>query len=292
MNRVNYTPVKFVSYFMPLKLLALSPKPLALAVAVGIAAAASACDVRIKDGDLSMDIASARATEEWTRQYPLALGGHVEITNINGPVDIAGGAESVEVHAVITAKALTDAAAKELLAGGRIEETITPERVAVRTVGPRRGGHTSYNVRYDVRVPSHAQVVVRNTNGKVTARAVGGGVNAVVTNGNVEVEQMSAPVDASAVNGRVAVKMSKVSGNIRLEVTNGSVSLELPASTSAVLSARTVNGGITVSGLDIPPSEDANPRRQRRLDATLNGGGPAIELRTTNGRITITGKPE
>jgi hypothetical protein len=47
-----------------------------------------------------------------------------------------------------------------------------------------------------------------------------------------------------------------------------------------------VNGGITVSGLT---AEDGTGRRIRTLESLVNGGGPEIDLRVTNGRITITG---
>jgi hypothetical protein len=35
---------------------------------------------------------------------------------------------------------------------------------------------------------------------------------------------------------------------------------------------------------------DASEQSRRRLDAKLNGGGPRIELETTNGGIKIVGK--
>ena len=65
------------------------------------------------------------------------------------------------------------------------------------------------------------------------------------------------------------------------------ISLDIPKSAKATLNARSVNGGITVSGL--PTSDEASGRRIRTLESQLNGGGPAIDVRVTNGRISITG---
>ena len=72
---------------------------------------------------------------------------------------------------------------------------------------------------------------------------------------------------------------------MRLESTNGRISLEVPKDTKATLNARSVNGGITV---DWPGHRrESTGRRIRNLESQLNGGGPEIDVRVTNGRITI-----
>jgi hypothetical protein len=70
-----------------------------------------------------------------------------------------------------------------------------------------------------------------------------------------------------------------------LETTNGRLSLELPKASRVNLSARVVNGSLNVSGL---PTQEQRGNRIRNLETVLNGGGAPIELRTTNGRMTIT----
>jgi hypothetical protein len=71
-----------------------------------------------------------------------------------------------------------------------------------------------------------------------------------------------------------------------LETTNGRLTLELPKTSRANLSARVINGSLNVSGL---PVQEQRGNRIRNLEAVLNGGGPPIDLRATNGRMTITG---
>jgi hypothetical protein len=44
-----------------------------------------------------------------------------------------------------------------------------------------------------------------------------------------------------------------------------------------------VNGGIKVSDLNVEKTESS----RRRLEGTLNGGGPAIKLETVNGGIRL-----
>jgi DUF4097 and DUF4098 domain-containing protein YvlB len=81
--------------------------------------------------------------------------------------------------------------------------------------------------------------------------------------------------------------MADVTGPLRLESTNGRVSLEVPKTTKATLNARSVNGSISVTGLTV---DEGAGRRIRTLESQLNGGGPAVDLRVTNGRISIDGK--
>jgi DUF4097 and DUF4098 domain-containing protein YvlB len=264
--------------------------PLAILTAIGAVATQVACDVSVKNGSISAEILTGQATREWTREYPLVPGGHVEIVNVNGPIDVAGvAADKVNVRATITAKAFTESHARVVLERGRIEEEATSERIKVTNIPPRAARGQSYTVRYELRVPTHAQIEIVSLNGALTVKGVGGGLKASVNNGTIEMQDISAPIEASAINGQVIAKLGKVAGNVRLETNNGRITLDIPASTKANLSARTVNGGINISGLPIEAPEN---RRQRRFDAILNGGGTDIELRTTNGRISITGTPD
>jgi len=248
----------------------------------------TACDIQVREGGgVKVGMYSARATDDWTRTYVLPAGGHIEVTNLNGPIEVSEGpaGAGVEVHASITAKALTDAGAKEILSKGRIEETTSPDGVKVETVVPR-GMSGSYEVRYEIHVTPGVEARVSTSNGSVKATGLTGKLKASVVNGPVELSDMAGPLDAASVNGSVSVKLTNVTAPVRLETTNGRLTLELPKASRANLSARVVNGGLNVSGL---PVEEQRGSRIRNLEAALNGGGPPVDLRTTNGRITITG---
>jgi hypothetical protein len=264
--------------------------PFLPAVAMAALVGLTACDIQVREGgNFKIGIFSAQATQEWTHTYSLNASGHIEIANLNGPIELTQGAagSSLDVRADITAKALTDAGAKDILSKGKIEETVTPERVKVETVVPRRV-HGSYEVRYQVRLPPGIEAQVSTTNGSVKAIGLTGKLKASIVNGEVEMTDMAGALDAAVVNGSLTVKLSTVSAPVRLETTNGRLMLELPQTSKANLSARVVNGGLTVSGL---PVEEPGQRRIKNLEAALNGGGPSIDLRTTNGRVTITGIP-
>ncbi len=260
--------------------------PQALLAGVCALSVLAGCDVTIKEGDVSFVQLHGRATQELNRKYPLAAGGRVELINSSGPVEVsAGPAGSVLVAALLSARAMTDERANDLLKEARIEESTTPDHVKLTTVrGNRSGG---VQVTYKVVVPSEARVEITANDGTIKVNGVRGHVKAIGANGAIELSDLRGSVDAALVNGAILVKMAEVTARVRLESTNGRIALEVPKDTKAVLTARSINGGLTVTGLT---TQEATGRRIRSLESVLNGGGPEIDVRITNGRITIEGK--
>ena len=208
----------------------LSSLPLALLAGMGILAS-QGCDVTIRDGDISVDHGHGRATREWRRTYPLSEGGRVEIVNTNGAIEAgAGQAGTLEVTAVLTASAMTEERARQILGEAHIEEKATPEHVRVASSRTNRSrGPGGLEVSYTVKVPPGARLEMSGSNGRYRAEGLSGHVKALITNGSVELSGVTGSVDAAAINGRVVVKMAQVTDRIRLEATNGRIELEIPA---------------------------------------------------------------
>lgn len=264
---------------------ALSPKPLALLAGACALGLLGGCDVTIRDGDIKNVSVHAKATREWNRHYALAEGGRVEIINNNGSIEaVAGPAGAVDIAAVLEAGAMTDARAKEILSEIDLEESAAPDHVRVATV--RRSGRSGLDVTFKVTLPADARLEMTGSRGMLKADGLRGHVKAMIVNGGVELSAMSGTLDAAAVNGQVSAKIERVTGPMRLESTNGRIRLEIPKAAKATLNARSVNGGITVTGLS---ADEGTGRRIRTLESQLNGGGPEIDLRITNGRIAIIG---
>jgi DUF4097 and DUF4098 domain-containing protein YvlB len=121
----------------------------------------------------------------------------------------------------------------------------------------------------------------------VKVNGVLAGLKAEVTNGSIHGEGLANTVVATTTNGEIKVKMASMGGDgVTLETTNGSIDLRLPADAKATLAARCVNGGISVNDI---PFEKSGEGSRRKLDGTINGGGPALRLETINGRIRVGG---
>jgi hypothetical protein len=237
--------------------------------------------------DLSLAHLTARATEEWTRSYPLTAGGEIRIGNTNGRVEVEGvEGTTVDVRAEKIARAATETGARELLPRIAIKEDVQPDRVSLET--ERMSGimiGAAFEVRYHVRVPKSAIVNVTTTNGGIELTALGGKVVAHTTNGGVNAKELTGGIEARSTNGGVTIDFAQLgSERVSARATNGGVVIMLPESAKADLTASCTNGGIIVSPeLTLAVTEQS----RRRLEGRLNGGGTSIELQTTNGGVRI-----
>jgi DUF4097 and DUF4098 domain-containing protein YvlB len=160
-------------------------------------------------------------------------------------------------------------------------------RVRLQAKYPRELGRHGIEVTYTIRAPRSAKVSLENVNGTVRVSGVFAGLKAETTNGSVHGEGLGNTVVATSTNGEVKVRMASMGGDgVALETTNGTIDLKLPADAKATLSARCVNGGIRVTDL---PFEKSGEGSRRKLDGTINGGGPAVRLETVNGSIRVGG---
>ncbi len=266
-----------------------------LSVVLVTGLAVSACDIKTSaDGEFSFGVASGKAQDTWTRSYTVAANGRLELINVNGritaePTD----GDQVIVEGARTAKGSTDEAAKENLAKLEIREEVSGDRVRVESRPPRFSGLSGHEIEWTVKIPKGVAVDLRTVNGGVRLNGVRGEVHAKTTNGGVRGRDIAATIlEASSVNGGIEIDLVTVEagGSIDIETVNGGVALGLPADSKATISARAVNGGVQVSGLEIQKQEQGTSfDMKRRLEGTLNGGGAKVTVRTTNGGVRLSG---
>ena len=268
---------------------------LGLALTVGLATAA--CDIKTSaNGNFSIDIASGKATETWSRSYKLADKGRFELINVNGRItaEATDGAEVV-VEGRKTAKARSDDAAKELLPKLEIREEVGESTVRVESRPPRLSGFSSHEIEWTVKVPRGVVLDLRTTNGGVRLNDISNEVHAKTTTGGVKGARLqSMVVEATAVNGGIELELVKPldeSGSIDMETVNGGVELTLSPESKATIEARCVNGGVHVEDLSLTRDDEGNANdweRRRRLNATMNGGGAKVRMSTTNGGVRLS----
>ncbi len=224
---------------------------------------------------------SAAPPEEkvWSASYPLAPGGEVSVTNVQGSIVVEGWERAeVELRAV------------QVVAAGATEAGIGVERgadrLAVRTLYPAENTEP-VEVNYFLRVPRQARLEgLLTVNGDIHVRAVEGHVAARTLNGNIEQEGGAGSVQARALNGNIRLAMRTLpgrNGELSLETVNGSIELLLPSRAEADLEMKTVAGRVASQLLltaSETPGDDA-------LRARLGRGGPSVRLRTIRGDISV-----
>jgi hypothetical protein len=246
-----------------------------------VLASLSACDIVTAD-------LKAQETAEWRKSYTLQPGGRVDISNVNGKIDVEPSTgNSVEVVALKSARGASPEAARQALERIEIIEAASPSAVRIETKIQRASGmfsHGGVEVRYTVKVPASVDARFTTVNGGIELMGLSGRIKAETTNGGIRAREIGGPIEASTTNGGVDVELTRVvEPGVKLECTNGGLKLRLPADAKATFSASVTNGGIETEGLSLENTETS----RRRLEARLNGGGPNIRIEGTNGGIRI-----
>lgn len=227
-------------------------------------------------------------TAEWRKTYQLAPDGRVEISNVNGKIEVQpGDGNTVEVVALKKAKGPSPEAAKAALDRITITEDASPVHIKIDTKMSRTGGFFnggSLSVEYRVKVPAAAGVKFTTVNGSIDLSGLKGPIEADTTNGGVHARDVAGQIQASTTNGGLDIDLARVAdGGVKLDCTNGGIKVRVPRDAKATISARITNGGINAGDLPI----ETNETTRRRLDGRLNGGGPRIDIEGTNGGISL-----
>ena len=157
------------------------------------------------------------------------------------------------------------------------------------------------NVNFDIEVPLKTNVKLSTVSGDISVTNVEGVLEANSMNGDLSLASVAGSVVAHTVNGDVEAVLTRADAAAPMAFTtlNGEVDVTLPAAIKANLKLRTDNGD-TFTDFDIPAAPSRpTPRGSRQGDgrfrleveravlASLNGGGPDIELRSFNGRVYL-----
>jgi len=179
-------------------------------------------------------------------------------------------------------------------------------QISVSVAVPTSVGLYSYGVDMDIRVPAYFLTDITNSNGQITVSDLTRDVKAYSSNGAVALTNIAADVDVRTSNGKIdldgiagsvrgVTSNGKVTvdatlpdsgGYCRLETSNGEVKLTIPTLTSAQVYASTSNGQITVSNLNIHYTRQTKDY----IEGTLGTGLNDIQITTSNGAITLTGR--
>lgn len=280
---------------------------------------------------------SNRYKEDFQHSYTLKPGGRLALESMNGGVDVIGWDQD-KVEITGTKYASTEQAMKAL----RIDIVADPDSIRIRTVPPsgHRGG---MGARYTLHVPAKTVIErIQSSNGRINIDGIesaarlktsNGSVRVNRTKGSLEVETSNAAVELTGHSGPAivhtsngAVRADQVRGffeattsnssinarltdpepgrPVRLESSNGSITIEVVALKNNDIRASTSNSSITLklpsdigaqlkahtSNSSITTDFDMNVRgtiSKNSVEGTIGAGGPVIDLTTSNGSIRV-----
>jgi Putative adhesin len=140
-----------------------------------------------------------------------------------------------------------------------------------------------------VEVTDHSgPVIARTSNGAIRADGVKGQFEATTSNGSISARladpEPGKAVKLSSSNGSINLTMDTVRQNdIRASTSNSSITVKLPASAKGQVKAHTSNSSVETD-FEIAVQGKIS---KSHIEGVMNGGGPIIDLTTSNGSIKL-----
>ncbi len=210
------------------------------------------------------------ASASFDRSVGVDQHTRLRLSGINGSVELTGsaGTESVAISGWQRVFSDSRSDAEKHLKYLEVHVEDLDDEVFIRTDQPKDSQGRSYVVDYVISVPGPFDVEIDNINGDIRMNETLGSVSVDLTNGKISCRSSRPPTDI-----------------VDLSTVNGSITLEIPKSTSARLTASVVHGDIETSNLVF----SNEVRSSRSMSGTLGGGLAAIDLSTVNGNIDVKG---
>jgi DUF4097 and DUF4098 domain-containing protein YvlB len=251
--------------------------------------------------------------DRFEQTVPLKPGSAVRLGNVNGGVTFeAWDRNEVHIVAEKQVRAGSDDQARKLMSQIKIDVVPGPAGLRIDTHMPKRGeggfladlfngGEVNMSVSYKVQVPRQVALDVINSNGALavtgtqghtkletsngalTVHGVAGDMTLKTSNGHISVAGSQGAVKAETSNGGIDAELARYSGHeLSFETSNGAVSVRLPRDARFTVDAETSNGGVKS---DFPVA--GGKPGKHSLKGTVNGGGPTLYIRTSNGGVHI-----
>jgi DUF4097 and DUF4098 domain-containing protein YvlB len=223
------------------------------------------------------------AAEKFSQTYPLSANGTVQLSNVNGTVDIVAWDKS-EV-ALEAEKRAPDA---DALARIHLKIDAGPDRLVVTTEHEKTSwfGHSVRGeVHYQLKVPAGISLEkIAVVNAGITVKGVRGAVRLETVNGGIRATNLAGDARLKTVNGGITAAFDVLAAgqSISADSVNGACELTLPKDAGAQLDLSSVNGGTRCS---FPITLEQSGRH--RLRGTVGGGGATIKVQTVNGGISV-----
>ncbi|RKX30147.1 MAG: hypothetical protein DRP71_15540 [Verrucomicrobia bacterium] len=130
----------------------------------------------------------------------------------------------------------------------------------------------------------HGPTNAHTSGGSITAESGSGDLKLHTSGGSLTVIAHDGNINGHTSGGSIrATLLSRPSSDCSLSTSGGSIRVKLPPDTAVTLDAST-SGGSVSSDFDVPGRD---PKKKNRLSGPINGGGPALHLRTSGGNIRI-----
>jgi len=222
--------------------------------------------------------------------YTRAVGGKTEvfITNVNGTITVIGvdTLSEARISGTKIVKDQSEDAAMQHIVDVTVDVQESSSALTFKTLQPSTSQRRTYQVNYEVMVPSSWRVTVTNVNGNVDIQNIRNTMTSSVVNGIVNATDITGSVNVTVTNGTINAKVYlPENGSCALTLVNGNVLLLVPRTLSASVSASVILG--TVSITNLPIVYTTNTRTS--VVGIVGGGKGTVRLSSVNGIVQLIG---
>lgn len=238
--------------------------------------------------------------DEWKKDYSVTGPPDVQVDSNDGNIVVATGNQNTVSARVITARWRVGIGHVHIVdhqQGNHIElEVRTPHVVffgisrrslRVELTVPRQSNLDLHSGDGQISLaPVAGDLRLNSGDGAIEARGLDGHLNASTSDGHITVQGRFDQLDLHSGDGKIEAEVasgSRMQSSWSVRSGDGSVLLRLPQNFASDLDLRTGDGHIT---LDFPVTVSGSMSHSR-IHGKLNGGGQLLEVRTSDGNITL-----
>lgn len=232
--------------------------------------------------------AFAGSSDITEKAFTVTSGGTLKVDADLGSVEIRTAQENrITVQIERTANGVEDSQVAKVLADIQTEFSPNEKGLLVKVTYahevPGDSSRLPVWVKLKISVPQQYNLDLDTGRGNIKVAGANGTLNAWTRGGNIELEDVLGKVEAKTAGGHVTARMSvQPTDGYRLVTSGGHVDLYLAPKVAIKLDAVTGGGHVT-SELD----QSVKSKLGASLREEINGGGPAIVLRSGGGNIGL-----
>lgn len=174
----------------------------------------------------------------------------------------------------------------------------------LRIKGTKPGSNWGWNrdlrVKFNITVPENYNVDLDTAGGSIKVKDLTGNITANTSGGSIKIGEITGDVDVNTSGG--SIKIARVFGEIQANTSGGSIKAEFAQQITQSTKLSTSGGSVTAY---VPADMKANVKAstsggrvtsdfeidgettKRRINGTINGGGPKLVLRTSGGSVKL-----
>lgn len=157
---------------------------------------------------------------------------------------------------------------------------LTFERIDGELDGKTSGGNVSLK-------EGTARANLSTSGGNIQIDRAGGPTTVSTSGGDIRIQSAAQLLSAHTSGGNVSAKLTEApQQDMTLRTSGGNVTVTVPRNAGFNLEADTSGGDVVTSNLML--SNSSTNKRKTKLSATINAGGPKLNLRTSGGDIRVS----